>query len=249
MNAQPLVPLMDAEYLKLRSLRSTAVAAAVVTAASAVVGVAQVLEPTPGAAVPTLAEVALAPAQLAWLVVVVLAVLAGAGEFQHSTIRTTLLSCPRRVPVLLAKTAVAGTAGAVLVALGTLAAGLAAIVAAVLSGKPLGAGGVAAWAPVAGAVAVGAVWGALATGLGLLTRSSATSIAVVLLWRFVGEGVLPVVTRDPGLVRWTPTGAANALVGLGGDTLPVAAAAALLATYAALVCGTAAALFVRRDPV
>jgi hypothetical protein len=29
----------------------------------------------------------------------------------------------------------------------------------------------------------------------------------------------------------------------------VAAAVALLATYAALVCGTAAALFVRRDPV
>lgn len=88
----------------------------------------------------------------------------------------------------------------------------------------------------------------LATGLGMLTRSTATAIAAILLWRFVGEGVLPVVTRNPGLDGWTPSGAASALVGVGGHALPAAGAAALLTGYAVSVCAAAGLLFLRRDP-
>ena len=47
-------------------------------------------------------ELVTAPAQAVFFVVVVLAVVASAGEFQHRTIRTTLLAVPRRVPVLAA---------------------------------------------------------------------------------------------------------------------------------------------------
>jgi hypothetical protein len=61
--------------------------------------------------------------------------------------------------------------------------------------------------------------------------------------------VLPVVTRAPGIGRWTPSGAAEGVLGTGGDRLAVLPAAALLVAYAAVVVGVAATLFVRRDPV
>jgi hypothetical protein len=48
--------------------------------------------------------------------------------------------------------------------------------------------------------------------------------------------------------RWTPSGAGDALVGLGGtQVLPVPGAALLLLAYAALVCGLAWTSFVRSD--
>ena len=89
-----------------------------------------------------------------------------------------------------------------------------------------------------------------ATGLGMLTRNTAASITVILLWRFVGEVLLPTLTRNPDLSRWTPSGAADALVGLGDSntTLPIAAAAALLVGLTLVICTTAGALSVRSDP-
>jgi ABC-2 type transport system permease protein len=241
--------LLQFESMKLRTLRSTWVLAGVALVLAGVIGTAQVLAREPGVALPSLARTALSPAQPVWFVVIVLAVLATAGEFQHRTIRTTLLAAPHRVPVGLAKAVVAGALGAALVALAGLVATGTALGTALATGAHLPIGSVPAWGHVAGAVALGALWGVFAAGLGVLTRSTAVALTAVLLWRFVGEGLLPVLLRRPELSRWTPTGAGAALVGMGGSTvLPLAAAVLVLLGWTALVGGLAGWLFVRSDP-
>jgi ABC-2 type transport system permease protein len=185
-----------------------------------------------------------------WFLVIVLAVVASAGEFQHRTVRTSVLAVPRRGAGLAAKGAVAAAMGALLTVLGAAACLGGGLVTAVVSGTSLPVGSGADYASAAGSVALGSLWAVLATGLGMLTRSTAIAITAVLIWRFVAEGIIPIVTRNPGLSRWTPSGAGDAVVGLGGsNALPVAAAAALLLGYAAAVCGAAALRYLRSDPV
>ena len=244
-----MTALLQSETLKLRTLRSTWILLPLLTLLAGIIGIAQITTREPGTPDPTLAQIGLAPAQPAWLVIIVVAVLASAGEFQHHTTRTTLLATPQRVRVLTAKTITAAGTGAVVVVAAAVTAMLTASVTALATGTATSVGSMHEWAAVGGSVAVGAVWAVLATGLGVLTRSTAAAITAVLLWRFVGEVLVPMLTRNPELSRWTPSGAANALVGLGGmDVLPIVTAAVLLLGYTAVICGTAGALFMRSDP-
>ena len=188
------------------------------------------------------------PAQAVFFVAIVVAVVASAREFQHRTIRTTLLAVPQRVPVLVAKAAAAGAFGAVVVAVTTaVAVSAATITRAALGASPAVWGGDAVGAAL-GAVALGAVWAVAATSIGVLTRSTAVALVAVLLWRFVGESIVPVVARQPELSRWTPSGAGDALIGLGGDRLSAPVAAGVLLAYLVVLLGAAALLFLRRDP-
>ena len=88
--------LISAEALKLRTLwlpRLVLVLAALGAGfiMFAVVRIAQDEHTTV-----TASDLATAPAQPLWFLAVIVAVLAAAGEFQHRTIRTTLLQEPRR---------------------------------------------------------------------------------------------------------------------------------------------------------
>jgi ABC-2 type transport system permease protein len=242
-----MTALLSTEALKLRTLRMTWIVAAVAVAVSATIGFAAVRISTDAGEPLRLTELAAAPAQAMWFLAIVSAVLASAGEFQHRTIRTTLLAAPHRSRVLAAKSAVAGAYGGLLVLLGAAGAVVAGMATAAGSGASLTAGG-AAWGHVAGTVAVGALFAVLATGLGVLTRSAAAAIAAVLLWRFVGEGILPAVLHNDGLTRWTPNGAAGALVGIGAHPLTPGAAGLLLAGYTTAISAVASVLFLRRDP-
>jgi ABC-2 type transport system permease protein len=240
--------LVGAELLKLRTLRSPRwIAAGTVVLAGVVGAVGAGVTASDGDAV-TVVQLARAPLQLAWLAVVVLAVLAAAGEFQHRTIRTTLLAAPRRRGVLLAKAVSAAVVGAVLVTAAVVASLAAGLVTAVVADATVTAGDAADGVRVLAGIGLGGLWAVVATALGVLTRSTAMSLVVLLLWRFVGEGIVPIMLRDPGAYAWTPSGAADALVGLGSDLLPVAGAAALLVLYVGTLCAAAASLFVRRDP-
>jgi hypothetical protein len=240
--------LVSAELLKLRTLRSPRWIAAVTVVLAVVIGVAGAHFAAADGEAVAITQLARAPMQQAWFAVVVLAVLASAAEFQHRTIRTTLLAAPRRLDVLLAKAMSAGVVGMGVVGVVSASSVVSGLVAGVASSAEITAGRGADLAGVAAGVCLGGVWAVAATGLGMLTRSTALSLVVVLLWRFVGEGVVPVVLRDPGAYAWTPSGAGDALVGVGGQTLPAAGAAALLAVYVLALCGAAAALFVQRDP-
>ena len=56
------------------------------------------------------------------------------------------------------------------------------------------------------------------------------------------------MTHQPGIIRWLPEAAANAVLhGASPAALPVGVALAVLAGYAAVLAGAAAALTARRE--
>src|SRR4029453_15552697 len=57
-----------------------------------------------------------------------------------------------------------------------------------------------------------------------------------------GEGILPAVLHNDGLTRWTPNGAAGALVGIGAHPLTPGAAGLLLAGYTTAISAVASVL-------
>jgi len=195
-----------------------------------------------------LAQVAATPHAMLWFLVTVVAVLVGAGEFQHRTVHTTLLACPRRRTVLVTKAAVAAAYG-----LGTL---LVSVTATVLSGTvtaqardiDLPHGPPESWAGVAVTILVGGVWSLLACGLGLLTRSTPLALTTLLMWHFVLEGALPLLLRRPELAHWTPGGVAQTLVSPPPDDARILLSALVLVGYIAAICSLAAVDFIRRDP-
>jgi ABC-2 type transport system permease protein len=95
-----------------------------------------------------------------------------------------------------------------------------------------------------------ALYGVLGAGLGLAVRNIAAALGIALMWAFVIEGFLPAVTRAPGLTRWLPGHAANAVLHgahASATTLAAGAAAAVLAGYAVALAATGAAVTARRE--
>jgi ABC-type transport system involved in multi-copper enzyme maturation permease subunit len=167
-------------------------------------------------------------------------------EYRHGTIRPTLLFEPRRSRVIGAKLITSALAG---LGLGLLGAGLAfGIGYAVLAGRgvtfALGGGEVAQL--VLGTAAGAALWGAIGVGLGTLVRNQVGGVIALLAFTFVIESLL--FGLVPGVGRWLPSQAHDALVGLTTSHLvsPVAGAVDLIVWTAALaVAGLA--LIARRD--
>jgi len=173
-----------------------------------------------------------------------------AGEFRHRTAVTTFLGEPDRLRVVSAKLIAAALTGA---AAGLLAEALSAATSAVVLSAhhvPLD------WAQpgVPGAVIavplLAALFGVLGVGLGLLLRNTAAAVGLALIWAFVIEGMLPVLTQAPGVVRWLPEAAANAVLhgaSAGATTLPAGAALAVLAGYAVMLATGGAIVTTQRE--
>ena len=239
--------LVSSEYLSSRTLRLPALLLTIGTVFSAAIGVGGRPTQKAGATV-DVTQAARAVTAPMWFLVAVVAILASAGEFQHHTIRTTLLSTPRRINVLVSKALVIGGYGAAMTALGMTASIAAVLVTAQVDGTPLDPGDPTAWSGLAGAALAGALFAVLASALGMLTGGTALALTVLLLWYFVGEGVLPVVLRQPGISDWTPTGAATTLVDPASQQVTtVLASGAALVGYAAVFSAVAAWTFVHRD--
>ena len=169
------------EYLKLRTLRLPAVLLALGGLFAIAIGVGGVLIQKTGDTI-DVTQAARAVTAPIWFLVAIVAITAGAGEFQHHTIRTTLLSTPRRTEVLISKAAVIGSYGAAMTGLGMAAAIGAVLVTAQIDGVPVDAAGPAAWSGLVGAVLAGALLGMLASALGMLTRGTALALTALLLW-------------------------------------------------------------------
>ncbi len=95
-----------------------------------------------------------------------------------------------------------------------------------------------------------ALSGILGAGLGLLLRHTAAALGLALIWAFVIEGIIPALTHQPGITRWLPQAAANAVLhgaSPAATALSAGAALAVLAGYAAVLAGAGAALTVRRE--
>jgi hypothetical protein len=247
--------LVSAELLKLRSTRSAWIPFALALGIAVIAVVANTSMTGHGgdthlspAALPGLlrasgGQIVDGAVLLAWIVL-------SAGEFRHRTSVTTFLGEPNRLRIVSAKLLSAALTGA---AVGLLAEALgAATAAAALSAHhvPL------VWNQpgVAGAVLavplLAALYGMLGVGLGLLLRNTAAALGLALMWAFVVEGIIPALTHEPGILRWLPEAAANAVLhgaSPAAATLSAGAALAVLAGYAAVLAGAGAALTVRRE--
>ena len=243
-------PLLRTELLKLTTSRTARLLllgalglAVLLGAATAATAGADGAAPLGGAA--SLANV-VGVSAMPGFVMLILGVLAMAGEYQHCTVTQTFLATPIRGRVVAAKVVTIGVVGVTL-ALAMMAAALVATLAHVLTagvGMDLLDAEVARTA--AGTVAGAALFGTAGVGLGALLRSQLAAVVAVGAWIVVGEGILGLVLgADVG--RWLPGRAASALAGSDVEGLSLWAAAVLLAGYCVAIASVASAATVRRD--
>ncbi|HSP71787.1 MAG TPA: hypothetical protein VLN26_05410 [Gaiellaceae bacterium] len=175
-----------------------------------------------------------------------LGILAITTEFRHGTIRPTLLFAPRRGRLVAAKVVAAMLAGTVL---GLVAEGVnvgfglgvlhARDLPLLLSSRDLALLSV-------GTVLAAALWAALGVGLGAAIRSQVGAIIALTAWTFVVETVL--LGLVPGVGRFAPGNAGNALAGAGDSRLLSPAwGGALFVAYSVAFAALGWTLLARRD--
>ena len=245
---------LAAEGRRLRATRSTGWAVLATLAMAVLLAVANVLlagrDGNPALRPDTLEHVLRAPGQVLGFAMLVVGVLAAAGEYRHGTVVTSLLAQPHRARWAAVKAVAVARLGAVA---GVLAMAVSVAVAVPLlvsrhaPGADLGALPLAA----VSVVLVGAGYGVIGVALGLLLRNQTAALTTALVWQFVVEGALPAILRTPGMVRYLPGGAADSLVRLGdptaSDLLVPWAGAALFTAYALALLGLAVVVAVPRD--
>ncbi|WP_037307440.1 ABC transporter permease [Amycolatopsis orientalis] len=145
-------------------------------------------------------------------VVLVLAILTAASEFNWGTMKLSFQAVPSRVPILLAKGVVVGVfSGLIGLLVGFGSWGLAYLI------KPaadLGLTSGADWRAVAGQGATFLLTGLLGVGLGLLFRSTGFALGFALVWTQLIEGLVVLIPRvGDDIYPWMPFFAANQFSG------------------------------------
>jgi hypothetical protein len=245
--------LVSTELLKLRTTRAAYVAAGFVLLITVAVPLVGTLVAGSGEIAPLrasdLADMLRGPIPLSGGAILLVGLLAAAGEFRHHTAVTTRLAEPRSGRVLLAKLITMSTLG---FAAGVVMVSIMLVEAAVLfpwkdvAFEPFTSDvvRVALAAPL-----ILALHGLFGVAIGSLLRSTAAAVGATLVWAFVVEGILPVVTRSPGIVHWLPTGLVREALQAhtpAGQLVPLAAGALLLG-YAVVLVGATAVLDRRRE--
>ena len=181
------------------------------------------------------------------LLLLVVGILAAAGEFRHGTATATFLITPDRRSVLVAKLTAALLAG-LLVALAACAVTLA-IGVPWLSAEGVDAGSHAGQVAscLGGSIAATALAGATGVGIGALLRNQTTAVTAALTWTVLIEGLA--LGFLPELYRWLPGGAAAALTGAPatGETLPLWGGLLLSVGYALALATAGTYALQRRD--
>ncbi|QIB47570.1 ABC transporter permease [Streptomyces aureoverticillatus] len=241
------------EWIKLRSLRSTAWALLLTVAGMVAIGVVTMANTK----VPSADKAAafdptnnvLAGVALGQLVVGVLGVLVVTGEYTSGSIRSTLAAIPDRRTLLTAKAAVYGTLTLLVgeaVVLVTFFAGRAALA----DGVPrpgIGDPGVLRAVLMSGAY-LGLI-GLLGIGIGALTRHTASAIATLVGVTFVLPAVIGGIS-GPTVAKFFPTmiaGNSLAVAKPVSDMLSPWTGFAVLCLYVAVVLGAGARLLAHRD--
>jgi ABC-2 type transport system permease protein len=244
---------MATELLKLRTTRSLYITMGVVLLVTLLMPIFRVLAAGSGdlgqLRAEDLSELLRAPVPLAGGAVLLVGLLAAAGEFRHHTVLTTRLAEPRSGRVLTAKLVTMGVLGLVVgvaIDLVTLAASAIVLSQEGVAFEPT-SGGVIRVALVAPLII--ALHGLFGVAIGSLLRNTAAAVGATLVWAFVVEGIIPVVTRSPGTVNWLPTGLVKEVLQAqtpAGQLGPLAAAAVLLG-YAVALVGSTVVLDRRRE--
>jgi hypothetical protein len=179
------------------------------------------------------------------LLVLLLGLVGGAGEYRHRTAApATLVAGRDRGAVLLARAGAYAAAAVVVAALTTtvtLAVGLPLL--AHRSGPDVGAGDVALVA--GGTLVAAALSAALGVALGALVRNQVVAVTGTLVVIFI---VLPLVGAiSPTALDVTPFGAAQGVAGAGLETLSIGAAGAVLVGWTVAALSAALVTERRRD--
>jgi ABC-2 type transport system permease protein len=178
----------------------------------------------------------------------VLGILAMAGEYRHGTVVGTFLTAPRRHRVVAAKAVALAFVGAVTAIV--VSAVSSAVAVPIFADKhvdlQLGSGD--SVTVVAGIAAAAALYGALGVALGGVLRNQTAAVTVALVWMLAVEGLLPDILRVDGLGRWLPWGTVKAVTQWDG-ALPVVTGAVLLVGYVAALLAAGTVLVRRSDVV
>lgn len=243
--------LVAAEILKLRTTRTALVFAGVALGLLGLsIALGLVFYEQAGAvlSVEERLRAALGNAAIAATIVLLLAIVATAGEFRHETASATFLVAPDRVRAVLAKAAAYALAGA---ALGLVCSALtAAVVLPVLAGKEgalaLSGGEIAL--TFLGVTISSALAGVLGVGVGSLFRSQAIALVVALGVLVVLEPALIQVSREIGF--YGINGAQASLIGQPPlERPPRVVGGLLLVLYSGIVLAGGAWVTRRRDVV
>ena len=239
--------LLASEWIKLRSVASTWWCTGLYLLTALTLGWLAAASTDRASSAAVAVSGALTGFGFAQLVLVVLGVLAGAGEFSTGMAVASFTAVPRRRRLLAAKTAVVGAWAALLTAVAAVGSGLAAPT---LTAVP---GGVSLVAPdVLRQLVLQVVWGVLvavlSVALGTLLRSSAGGIGLGMALVFV---LPPVFTLAGG--QWAErTARALPALRVGEDAFLAAASSwpvglAVVGGWAAVAWALSAALLERRD--
>jgi ABC-2 type transport system permease protein len=178
-------------------------------------------------------------------VLLLFGVVGATGEYRHRTLAPALLISPDRGRLSVARIlAYAGCAAAVALLMLVVAVGLGIPLLAGTPGPALGVGDYVR-AGVGGVLAA-MLSAALGAGIGVLVRNQVAAVVGTLVWFFVLEPLVPVISEDAG--RFTINAAASALGGAHGDhLLGFGGAAATLATWAVVLVALGVLVDRRRD--
>lgn len=248
--------LLDAELLKMRSTRATALLVlatlllAALTVATSVPGVIEQNSPIslddPGLLANMVGNGFGAPQVLMTL----LGVLAFTQEFRYGTITSTYLGEPRRTRVLVAK-GLSLTLASLVITTVTLAVTLTLSIALIRSQDGDVTLAAQFWQTVAAGFVVMAAYGVVGVAIGALIPNQIAAVVGVLIWMLAVEQM--VVPLLPEVGRWMPWGAATSLLQLGtsygfdGVFLSAPMGGLLLAGYTAAAAALALVVTPRRD--
>jgi len=229
--------LVNAEWIKLRSTRTTLALVGSVLALVVLLSLLTSLLGDPPSNEFSVRD-RLGFTGLAQPFALVLGILAVTTEFRHGTITPTLIAAPDKVKLVLAKL-ITNFAGGLLLGLVAAAVGVGIVLAGLSArdidtdisfGDPAGI--------VFGLTLAAGLWAALGVGLGALVRNQVGAIVGALLWTLLGEGLLTLLPAGIGdaVQKYGVSGASNALANLDsentGELLDQVPGGLLLAAYA-----------------
>jgi ABC-2 type transport system permease protein len=195
---------------------------------------------------PTASRLILGHAGMTSIFVLILGILAVAGEYRDGTITDTFLSTPRRSRVIAAKLIVYTGVGLVD---GILSALTALIVAALwFSAKGVGFDPASAdvWQTLVGVALWMPLYAALGVGLGATVRNLGVAITIALAWIAFVEGIA--INLLGGLGRWLPMASGMALDNMPqGSLLPQVSGGLVLSAYVVLLAVVAMLATMRSD--
>jgi hypothetical protein len=231
----PLRASITNEWIKLRTVRSTAALLGLTAAVGGLV-VAGLTAAAPDIA-PNIAEGLAFPVVFCAVFASVAGILVFTSDVQHGTLEPTLIAQPSRTTVAAAKATIALAFGAAIATVGQLAG----LLGGVVTRADLGDGSTivnrGAWA-----IAFVALASALGLGVGMIARHSAAAISGLLVWWLVVENLI-VALVPARVARLMPYVAGNGMVGIEMDSPdPELAGLTLTRTQDALLLGAYATL-------